>query len=460
MVVDIWGIKTKTISAATVEELKCKLAEEGCDVGDYDYAVELALRVDDVETAKLVVEKVNELGDDDDDGGGGRGGDGAWDVNNNGRKRRLWRKIARGVIERGFGVKASEEDIQREKLEIKARMREAAKVAARVAKEARDGGRGANEEELCAWDPDDPDDWVIDEDGMRITDKGNKVDPFPVSRHEAEAGAVSKAANASPTAADPVARAAVIKRALALVPDSEGVLTVEDLLPYFPDFTVIDEFKDAVLEELGKYSKRIEDSRAEIDKATALANQIRSEIAEIRQRTIRLQWDEPCAKCGGIITLPPQGFSSFAVQGQDPEEVAAASPLSQFYAFPCGMAFHTTCLIEAGLPWMSVRQRRRCLDLMAVVQPPLTRKLKKMCKKLAGKEKERERGGAAAGGSSEVLADKGKAIEQLEDLLCDECPFCGEMMLRQISAPLIDVDDPDDAEEAKSWEITPQSSSL
>ena len=79
---------------------------------------------------------------------------------------------------------------------------------------------------------------------------------------------------------------------------------------------------------------------------------------------------------------------------------------------------------------------------------------------MAGKEKERERAGAAAGGSSEVLADKGKAIEQLEDLLCDECPFCGEMMLRQISAPLIDVDDPDDAEEAKSWEITPQSSSL
>jgi len=27
---------------------------------------------------------------------------------------------------------------------------------------------------------------------------------------------------------------------------------VEDLLPFFPDFTLIDEFKDAVLDELGR----------------------------------------------------------------------------------------------------------------------------------------------------------------------------------------------------------------
>jgi hypothetical protein len=45
-----------------------------CDVGDYDYAVELALRADDVDTAKLVVEKVEDDEDEDGDGGGGGGG--------------------------------------------------------------------------------------------------------------------------------------------------------------------------------------------------------------------------------------------------------------------------------------------------------------------------------------------------------------------------------------------------
>jgi hypothetical protein len=328
-------------------------------------------------------------------------------------------------------------------------------------------------------------------------------------------------------------------------------IAVEDLLPYFPDFTVIDEFKDAVLEELGKYSKRIDDSRAAMDKAGALAEQIKGEIAEIKQRVIRLPWDAPCARCGGVITLPPQSFAAFAVQGQDPEAVEAASPLSKFYAFPCGMAFHTTCLVEAGLPWMAPGQRRRCLDLMAVVQPPLTRELKKLCKRWAGRDRTERlagmqqiagggsaagdinttdnnknssgsggglrssegaaasggraagegassssaaaaggagggRGGGAgdgkdapglggAGASSSAKAgtgkskaaaaaeaaaeaaaakkgDKAEAVEQLEDLLCEECPYCGEMMLRQINAPFIDDAD-DTAEEAESWKI-------
>jgi hypothetical protein len=72
----------------------------------------------------------------------------------------------------------------------------------------------------------DPDAWELDSDGMRTTEAGVKVDPFPVARHEAEAGAVSKAANAAPLASDPASRAAVIQRALALVPDSQGVLAV------------------------------------------------------------------------------------------------------------------------------------------------------------------------------------------------------------------------------------------
>lgn len=91
------------------------------------------------------------------------------------------------------------------------------------------------------------------------------------------------------------------------------------------------------------------------------------------------QRDAPCAVCGVGVTLPPPGSAAFAGAGMGTgaEGAAAAAAggafLSHFYAFPCGMAFHTPCLIAAGLPWMAPGQRRRCLDLMAVVQPPLTR---------------------------------------------------------------------------------------
>ena len=504
-----------------------------CDVGDYDYAIDLALRVDDLDTAKLVVSKLD-----------------AGETGGKAHKRRLWRRIGRGVIERGFGVSVTEDDIEAETREMKVRLEETTKISAMVAKQndaqAKAHRQGIDEYDeaerrlgITDWSVDDPDTWVLDEDGMRVLEDGTKVDPYPVERADAEAGAVAKKANTSPLASDPAARAAIVKKALALVPESEGLLTVEDLLPYFPDFTVIDEFKEAVLEELGGYAKRIEQSRAEMDEAEALAEKIRDEIAEISTRTIKLNWDDPCSKCGEVITMPPQGFAHYAVQGHDPEAVAASSPLSQFYAFPCGMAFHTTCLIEAGLPWMTAPQRRRCLDLMAVVQPPLTRELKKLCKKWAarvgsgsasaavekgerldiaaekstpgvddvaepgasagaagtnagvgkdgigsssrggkggwsqaaatanskGKGNAKAGSGASAASSSNAgvaskvkesaveadsLSDKERAVEQLEDLLCDECPYCGEMMLRQVTAPFWHEDE---QEEAESWKL-------
>ena len=46
--------------------------------------------------------------------------------------------------------------------------------------------------------------------------------------------------------------------------------------------------------------------------------------------------------------------------------------------------------------------------------------------------------------------DPGAAAAELEDLLCAECPYCGEMMLRQIDAPFITEDD---AEEAELWKM-------
>jgi len=45
---------------------------------------------------------------------------------------------------------------------------------------------------------------------------------------------------------------------------------VEDLLPFFPDFTLIDEFKDAVLDELGRYSTRIDECRAAMEAGTMM----------------------------------------------------------------------------------------------------------------------------------------------------------------------------------------------
>jgi hypothetical protein len=153
----------------------------------------------------------------------------------------------------------------------------------------------------------------------------------------------------------------------------------------------------------------------------------------MRARTIRLPVRTPCAKCGRPISQLPWSFSFFAPNGVDPDEVAEGSPLSQYYVFPCGMGFHSTCLVEAALPWMLPDVRARCLELMSVVRRvPLTRELKRLRKTF------RETGVLAVGRGANAAAlsddDKTYAVQRLEDILCCECPMCGDMMLRKVEA--------------------------
>ena len=226
---------------------------------------------------------------------------------------------------------------------------------------------------------------------------------------------------------------AAVARALALVHDAEGVLTVEDVLRVLPDFDAIDVAKPFVLAELKPRAGDIERSRARVDAAEATTRETTKAIDAMRARTIRLPARTPCAKCGRPISQLPWSFSFFAPNGVDPDEVAEGSPLSQYYVFPCGMGFHSTCLVEAALPWMLPDVRARCLELMSVVRRvPLTRELKRLRKTF------RETGVLAVGRGANAAAlsddDKTYAVQRLEDILCCECPMCGDMMLRKVEA--------------------------
>ncbi|KAF3631693.1 hypothetical protein FXO37_27819 [Capsicum annuum] len=45
-----------------------------------------------------------------------------------------------------------------------------------------------------------------------------------------------------------------------------------------------------------------------------------------------------------------------------------------------------------------------------------------------------------------------KIRSQLDDAVASDCPFCGELMIREISLPFIL---PEESEESESWEIKP-----
>ncbi|RAH64428.1 vacuolar protein sorting protein DigA [Aspergillus aculeatinus CBS 121060] len=98
------------------------------------------------------------------------------------------------------------------------------------------------------------------------------------------------------------------------------LLRIEDLIPFFPDFVVIDDFKDEICSALEEYSRHIDALRQEMDNSAHTARQIRTEIAALDTRYAIVEPGEKCWLC----SLPVLS--------------------RQFFVFPCQHAFHSDCL--------------------------------------------------------------------------------------------------------------------
>lgn len=103
--------------------------------------------------------------------------------------------------------------------------------------------------------------------------------------------------------------------------ESTDLLKIEDILPFFPDFVVVDDFKDEICNALEDYSAHIERLKSEMDEATRSAEAIKSDIADLRNRFVVVDASEKCGSCRMQLLT------------------------RQFYVFPCQHAFHADCLI-------------------------------------------------------------------------------------------------------------------
>ncbi|CAO1622916.1 unnamed protein product [Sympodiomycopsis kandeliae] len=117
------------------------------------------------------------------------------------------------------------------------------------------------------------------------------------------------------------------------------LLSIEDILPFFPDFTVIDSFKEEICLALESYATKIEDLKSEMERATGSAEHIREDINKLSQRFVTVDPEEKCGAC-----------QTDALQ-------------RQFYVFPCRHVFHADCLIAETTRRLPPRTLRRLLDL-------------------------------------------------------------------------------------------------
>ena len=103
--------------------------------------------------------------------------------------------------------------------------------------------------------------------------------------------------------------------------ESTDLLKIEDILPFFPDFVVIDDFKVEICGALEEYSAKINELKGEMDEATASADSIKRDIEGLANRFVTVDQSDKCWKCGMVLIT------------------------RQFYVFPCQHVFHADCLI-------------------------------------------------------------------------------------------------------------------
>ncbi|EEF44511.1 vacuolar sorting protein 18 isoform X2 [Ricinus communis] len=223
-----------------------------------------------------------------------------------------------------------------------------------------------------------------------------------------------------------------IRKAIAFLKETDGLLKIEDILPFFPDFALIDDFKEAICSSLEDYNKQIEQLKEEMNDATHGADNIRNDISALAQRYAVIDRDEECGACKRKILIVGGDYRMS-------RGYTSVGPMAPFYVFPCGHAFHAHCLIAHVTRCTTDTQAEYILDL----QKQLT---------LLGDGAGKDLNGSITEESITSITPVDKLRSQLDDAIASECPFCGELMINEISLPFIL---PEEAQQVSSWEIKP-----
>lgn len=175
-------------------------------------------------------------------------------------------------------------------------------------------------------------------------------------------------------------------------------LSIEDVLPFFPDVLTIDPFREPICASLKGYKSKIDELRKDIAEISDSIKQIREEI--------RFSKNDHCF-----------------VRTQDVCSLCKINVLSrEFYQFPCKHQFHVGCL-EAKL--------HKLLD-----NDKLTR-LAKIKQELGELNRTMQ---LSTPNNDDLLAEKQRLLAKYDEIVSAECIYCSELMINTIDKPLIDSD--------------------
>lgn len=184
----------------------------------------------------------------------------------------------------------------------------------------------------------------------------------------------------------------VVAKVVSVLKDcGPDVLSIEDVLPFLPDFAQIDQIKDEICEALTSYSSKIEGFLKEMNNCDHNCDALRGEISRLRIHRMELKSDARCA------------FTKKPVLG-------AGEP---FYVFPSGYVVLESALKHEIKPHLNKKQQSRVEEIEHA---------------LIGNKTDRNL----------PLQTTDSLQAELDGLIAAECPLTGSAMVDSIDQPFAD----------------------
>ncbi|KAJ5074432.1 vacuolar protein sorting-associated protein [Anaeramoeba ignava] len=234
-----------------------------------------------------------------------------------------------------------------------------------------------------------------------------------------------------------------IKQAINFIKESSDLIGIEDILPFIPEFSSIDDFKNDICNSIEGYNKKIEDLQVQMDTLTSTAEVIRSNMKELRNGFTIISSDKKCDICFNPIRF------------------------TDFVSFSCSHVFHFECFKKLMLDfYLSDSQKRKVEMYEKKIAQELEEKekLREIKKAIELEKSSRSKKKKVPLDSQEnqmtesEISRKMESIQiniekykmVLEDILLQDCVICGEIVIKSISKPFVD---PNDEERITSWKV-------
>ena len=225
-----------------------------------------------------------------------------------------------------------------------------------------------------------------------------------------------------------------ISTAMSLLQDC-GRLSLEDLLPFFPDFVRIGELKGEIARSLDAYNRSIEALHGEMAASTSAAAKIRADLQSLKGRSGAVSVGRKCDICGLPVLSQP------------------------FLLFPCTHCVHTECAKQEMQSYWDKHPQVRKRAIADRVQR----------EKRATRDRQQRGAAAATGGAGtaaallanasaaaddwSTLSKQTKEARVLSEAIASECVLCGSLMIDSVQLPFIAEQDPAEIREIETWKI-------